>query len=144
MASPSPDRSKNRNCTVAVTGKTFEKLMNEKEVESLHNNHRSNSLPAVQNKRGDLEISANTFKQLKEKQSVLKGRVRRGSIFLGSVSDPELEDFYSEKFSKEGDDKTNFHMHGILSSDPKENVPAASRKPRMYFDFQIKFATIVV
>jgi len=124
MSSPKVERQDKRNCTVAVTGKTFEKL--EQDVDVLRKAERSASLPTGMSKRGDVEFNANTLSLMKEKQDALKGRVRRGSIFLGSVDEAELEGYW------DSNNDVSLHIHGKLSDVTAENTPGAERVPVCY------------
>lgn len=115
-------RGQNRNCTVAVTGKTFEPL----EKDETRKQERSASLPPVSNRRGDIEISAETVKKLGEAQTHLKGRVRRGSIFIGSIPEEELVQFWDLQ------PKVELNVHGKLSSNKSENVAGMEREAVLY------------
>ncbi len=87
-----PARAGNRNFTVAVGGKQFDPLECDDDV--LRKGERSNTLPATTMRRADVDLKESDLKILEEKQAMLKGRVRRGSIFLGSVNETELEGFW--------------------------------------------------
>ena len=77
---------------MAVGGKQFDPLEQDDDV--LRKGERSATLPATTMRRADVDLKEEDLKILEEKQATLKGRVRRGSIFLGSVNEIELEGYW--------------------------------------------------
>jgi serine/threonine protein phosphatase PrpC len=58
---------------------------------------RSHTTPAGESRREkSIELSDEDQKELEKRQEFLKGRVRRGSVFLGEVQENTLKDYYKE------------------------------------------------
>lgn len=117
LAGVGTERTPKKHFTVAVTGKH---TALETDAEFDRKCDRSTTLPTNQ-KRGDYEISANDLQELKKRAEAFKGRVRRGSIFLGTINEKEL------LMKWESDPDVKVHMHGKLSQSHNQNIPGIER-----------------
>ena len=79
-----PRRGSARNQTVAVAGSQFKPL--EQDASVLRKAERSNTLP-TSFRRGDIALKEEDQTALKERQEVLKGRTRRGSIIFSQADE---------------------------------------------------------
>lgn len=86
---------------------------------------RSNTLPSSF-RRGDIKIKAEDLKALAQRQTLLKGRQRRGSIQLTKAKEQDIRNFYEEGKG------IDLHMYGKLSDLPEDNVPGAEREAELY------------
>jgi serine/threonine protein phosphatase PrpC len=86
-------RSNNRGWTVSVGSSS----LRPPDLPDDRSAKRSHTTPASMHRReSEVELSDEDLKEMEKRQEFLKGRVRRGSVFLGEVLVPTLVEFFQK------------------------------------------------
>lgn len=91
-------RSAQRGWTVSVGASALRTNQQEADDMAARKQGRSHSTPAMtQNRReSGLEFTEEDREDILKREEYIKGRVRRGSLFLGEVQQPTLQQYYTQ------------------------------------------------
>jgi serine/threonine protein phosphatase PrpC len=138
-------RAEDRGWTVSVGSSALRKnVMEQEEINDLRKGRCNTTGTMHLNRReSEVDLDDDDMAEIAAKAEYMKGRVRRGSVFLGEASDEQLEKHFTEKaelhiYGRHGCNKP--FGESDLDSIPAKAVPQASDTAAFeeYFEKKLK------